>query len=138
MKLRQCRDGRGDDVSLVTGVTFPENGLTQQHFRDEVDVNTIVRRFGVSGVVPVARELAEYGDFSEVGSFHDAMNAVTSGREAFARLPANLREQFDNDPAVFWEALQDPANDEEFVKLGVLKALEKAPEKQSAPEEKAP
>lgn len=80
---------------VVTGDVTP----TQQHFRDEVDINTIVRRFGMTGVMPFGQMQGVYGDFSGITDFDEAVAKIRDGQERFMRLPPEVRERFGNDPA---------------------------------------
>lgn len=109
-----------DEVSLETGVEFDHStDRAQQHFAKEVDINELVKRFGITGDLPVSKELAEYGDFSEVVDYKTAMDQLRRGEQAFAELPARVRERFDNEPGKFWEFLHSDGIDE-AVELGLL------------------
>lgn len=74
--------------------------LVQQQFKDEVDVNTIVRRFGM-GTAPVYMPGGVYGDFTGVVDFESASLAVGKADAAFMQLPAAARAKFGNSPARF-------------------------------------
>lgn len=108
-----------DAVSRETGYVDNSPSLTQQSFQDECDINTIVRRFGLTGAMPEPLE-PRYGDFSNAVDFHSAMNAVRSASEGFMTLPADLRKRFENDPANLISFLQDGANLKEAVSLGLV------------------
>lgn len=101
----------------------PTTGVsrTQQQFRDDVDINTLVRRFGITGELPVARNLPEYGDFTEVTDFQTAMQSLRRSQETFDALPAALRDRFQNDPARLLHFLGSEDNREEARKLGLLR-----------------
>lgn len=124
MELRRGRDGKAAEVSLASGLDTGRKGLVQKQYAPLVDVNRIVKQFGVTHELPVvANSKAAYGDFSGVTDFHSAMNAMVAARENFDRLPARTREYFGNDPSGLVEFLADPANDAEAVRLGLFKAL---------------
>lgn len=95
-------------------------GYTQQQFKDESDINTIVRNFGITGQLPQDLAVPQEGDFSDVGNFHDAMNVVRAAEESFMQMPANVRDRFANDPGKFLEYVNDPDNKDEAMKLGIL------------------
>ena len=101
-----------------------EPSLTQQHFAEECDINNIVERYLISGVLgdPLASPSAEpmYGDYSSVSDFHAAQNLIAEATQTFDLLPASLRKRFDNDPAKLLAFLEDDSNREEAVKLGLL------------------
>lgn len=93
---------------------------TQQHFKEECDINTIVRRFGVTGELPIGTRAPRYGDFTGVNDFQTAMNAVARANEAFDALPATWRKRFDHDPQKFLEFCENTENREEAVRLGLI------------------
>lgn len=97
-----------------------EQTRTQQHFKDECDINTIVRRFGVTGELPVGTRAPTYGDFTGVSDFQTAMNAVARANEAFDALPASWRKRFDHDPQKFLEFCEKAENRDEAVRLGLV------------------
>lgn len=118
-----------DAASAASGISTGE-GLTQQQFKDECDINTIVRRFGVSGEVPVSGRVPSYGDFSGVSDYREALHAVRDAEASFMSLPAAVRERFGHDPARFVDFCLDPANLAEARALGLAPPL---PEPASAP-----
>lgn len=87
-------------VSDETATPIVGESLTQQHFTEEVDINVIVRRFGLTGQLPQAVSAGVYGDFTGISDFDSALETIERTRERFMALPAELRERFDNDPAV--------------------------------------
>ncbi|AXH76110.1 MAG: internal scaffolding protein [Microviridae sp.] len=108
-----------DQASLDTGLSCGDGTKTQQQFRDDADINVIVRRFGVTGVLPTNGRMPVYDDFSEVGDYHTAVNAVRAATEAFMALPARVRQRFEHDPQRFVDFCSDPANLDEARKLGL-------------------
>lgn len=102
---------------------------TQQSFREEVDINTIVRRFRLTGSMPPARSVPQYGDFSQVTDFQTALNELRRSQEVFMSLPARIRERFANDPGRLLDFVGDPESLEEARKLGLVpKAPAKGPD----------
>ena len=109
------------DRDSVEGITFTEPTLAQQHFKDECDVNNILRKYEATGLVThVANGTPSYGDFSSVLEFQQAQNILIEAQDAFDALPASLRKRFDNDPAVMLEFIENPDNREEAEKLGLV------------------
>ena len=51
---------------------------------------------------------------------------VVKAEEAFMTLPAVVRARFANDPAGIFTFLQDPANRDEAVKLGLIVASDES------------
>jgi len=115
-----------DAVSIETGLACEEgSSLTQQQFRDECDINTIITRFGLASQVPDGLRMPQYGDFTNISSYHEAMNSIAVAGETFDQLPAAIRDRFYNDPGKFVDFTLDPANADELVSLGL--ASKKAP-----------
>jgi phage internal scaffolding protein len=107
-------------------------GLAQQHFKDECDVNNILRKYQKTGLIDhVNRFQGDYADLSDVPDFQDSLNAVIDAQEAFMTLPSSIRKQFGNDPAAFLDFVHDPDNRDEMVKMGLAKAPTGAPNSNS-------
>lgn len=110
-----------DKASDEAGVLCPEPTLAKQHFAEEVDINTIVRRFGLSGELPQGVRAPIYGDFTGLPlDFHTAANLIAQANEAFDAMPAEVRARFDNEPGRFVDFVNDPANRPEAEKLGLV------------------
>jgi len=113
-----------------------DGSRTKQAFKEECDINTILKRFNVTGQLPVSPLQPQYGDFSGVRDYQTALNAVIAAQESFQALPAVLRNRFANDPAAFVDFCSDESNREEMIKLGLIieKATEVAAESPKDPE----
>jgi len=109
-----------DAASLEAGLSCPGPDMTQQQFTDECDINNIVRRFGVTGQVPVPSRLPSYDDFSGITDYQTAMETVRAAQESFAALPSSVRSRFANDPQQLLEFLGDQRNRDEAVALGLV------------------
>lgn len=110
-----------DAVSIETGLECLDKTLTQQHFKDESDINILVERFGITGELPSGVRAPTYEDFSEIYDFHSAANAIAEANEAFMALPAKIRsERFNNDPAGLVAFVSNEANRAEAEKLGLV------------------
>ncbi len=114
-----------DQVSNETGLRCDDASLTQQQFKEESDINTIVDRFLKSGVLPTAASMPQYVDYEGVFDFQSAMNVVKAADDNFMRLDAKVRARFNNSPQAFLEFFANPDNAEEAVRLGL--AIPKAP-----------
>lgn len=113
-------DGVDCSIDLYTGEELPS--MTKQAFAEECDINSIMRRYETTGTVDhINRREPAYGDFTDVKSYHEAANVVIAAEAAFADLPAKVRDRFGNDPAKLMEFLQDPANQDEAIALGLAK-----------------
>lgn len=105
-----------DEVSDWSAVDTGSETMVQQAFRDEVDINTILKRFG-AGIVPIfGSKQAMYGDFTDIEDFDSAVAKVDSLRAQFMMLPPELRQKFDHDVGRFVDFVKDMSQ-EEFGKL---------------------
>lgn len=107
---------------------FPEEDKAQQQFKDECDINKIMKRFEKTGILPENLHQAVYGDFSEVPSYLDSLNIVNNAQDLFFSLSSRIRAQFDNDPGQFLNFALDPSNSEELVKMGLATLPATTPE----------
>lgn len=87
------------------------DGITRQEFADECDINTLMARYEKSGVINhIARSQGNYFDASDVPDLAAALAIVAHAEDAFMRLPAKSRAEFDNDAIRWTEFAGDPAN----------------------------
>lgn len=108
---------------------YPGATRTQQNMRDEVNVNTILRKYTRTGLIThLSRQPGAYLNLPDQMDFQDAWHLVHQAHEDFDRLPSDLRKRFDNDPGKFLAFMHDPANREEAVKLGLIPAEAAPPE----------
>jgi hypothetical protein len=86
-----------DEVSKNTALVFNDETLTQQNFKDDADLNIMIRKYGV---LPVQEVNWNEFDVSVIPSdYHQLQNKLIEADQAFMGLPAELRSQVDNDPA---------------------------------------
>jgi len=111
------RDQNSADSRLI----FDRPSRTQQSFRDECDINNILRQFNVTGQLPAGSVQPQYGDFSGITDYQSALNAVMAAQDSFLQLPAKVRAKFQNDPALFVDFASDEANKDEMKALGLLR-----------------
>lgn len=97
-----------------------------QSMRDECDINVIVRRFGVTGVATAPVRVPLIGDYSNVGDFRSAMDAVVAAQRSFDELSADVRIRFANDPQLFLEFCSQEKNFDEMRRMGL--AVPKPPD----------
>lgn len=93
--------GSYDAKAVSDACSSPGGGesMTQQHFADDADINTIVRRFGLTGQLPHSVSDGVYADFSGITDYDSALETIERTEARFMRLPAELRDTFRNDPA---------------------------------------
>nr|QJB19123.1 MAG: internal scaffolding protein [Microvirus sp.] len=117
----------GRDTSVFALTDF-EPSLTQQEFAAECDVNTIMARYVSTGTIPVyADRQPFYVDNIGMPTFQEMQNTLISASEAFMALPANVRKEFDNDPAKFVDFCSDEKNVDKLREWNMLspEALER-------------
>lgn len=101
-------------------MTFPEQGVTKQSFKDECDINVIMRRFEATGELPLNQRPMLFGDVPAI-DFQGAMAVVVDARERFQALPAEIRDRFNNDPQRLINFLQEEKNRTEAEALGLVR-----------------
>lgn len=102
-------------------VPFATSGesRTKQSFKDECDINVIMRRYQQTGVLDhLAAGGPRYLDVTGL-EYQSAMELVAAARTQFEELPSAVRAHFDNDPAAFLEYMEDP-DPAELAELGLL------------------
>lgn len=108
-----------DAASHEAGLLCEDESLAVQSERDDCDINTIVKRFGLTGTLPFGVRQPTYGDFTGVFDYQSALAAISAADDSFYEMPADVRSRFDNDPAKFVDFCSDPANLDEMRKLGL-------------------
>ncbi len=94
-----------------------KDGRTKQSFRDETDINQILKRAQKSGTISHLNKYeARYGDFSGF-DFFEAQLKLAQGATMFADLPVEIRREFNQSPAQFFDYVNDPANKDDLKKL---------------------
>jgi hypothetical protein len=117
-----------DDLSEETGFDAgDEKSLAQQSGKEEADINTIVKRFGISGQLPQSVRVPLAADFVDIVSFQDAQNALLEAANSFSRMPAAIRARFDNSAAQFVDFCTEEVVDKDTgeVRLANLEDMRK-------------
>lgn len=106
------------------GIVFEEPSLTDQSQYKDTDINNIVRRYQVTGLLDspgsVPFETLQYGDATLLPDYQTALDLVNSVHEEFATLPSEVREKFGHDPMQLLDALQDPTKKEMLQDIGLI------------------
>lgn len=109
-----------DMASEESGRDSGGPSMTKQSFAEEVDINTIVRRFNLTGALPENVRVPQYADFDQVVDYHTAMLQVRASQEAFMQLPAHVRARFHNEPGELVDFVSDEKNRDEAIRLGLV------------------
>lgn len=108
-------------VSKATAVDMRDAvSRTKQSFAEDADINTIVKRFNLTGQLPDDARAPVYQDFEGVFDFQSAMNAVINAEQAFMAFPAEVRREFDNDPQKMLEFVANKENRARAIELGLV------------------
>lgn len=121
-------------TSITNEITIRENGnvrvqklfnkksRTQQQFRDQVDINNLVKKYTLNKLEDTwVFDPQNYSDFSNVGSLQDAAQKVIDAESTFSKLPSTLRTKFQNNPQNLIDFLSNPKNKDEAIELGLFK-----------------
>jgi phage internal scaffolding protein len=103
------------------GEWFETPSMTRQADAEDCDINVMMARYQATGVEPRTNpRAAQWGDFSSVLGFQDALNVVRQSEADFAALPAAVRDRFGNDPAQMLAFLERSENRAEAERLGLV------------------
>lgn len=109
MKYRTQHSEKRYASTVAIDVTNPDENRTLQAFKDEADINKLMARYQRQGFIPPDTRQAIYADVSDIPDFLEARQRVDLAITAFNALPADVRLECGNDPAVFLQRIQDPA-----------------------------
>lgn len=103
--------------------------MTRQEFTDECDINQIMARYDKTGMLPVnAPTPAQFVDWSAMpADLQEAMHMMIDADQAFMRLPASVRKEFDNDAVRFVEFAQNSDNLDRMREFGLAPPAEAPP-----------
>lgn len=118
-----CRTRYSSVGEKPVGIIFERPSLAQQHFREECDINAIVRRYLQTGVLEHQSDAPVfYGDVSELPlTLTEAYAAVERAESAFMSLPSEVRKSINNDPAQLVDWIVN--NRDMAAKFGLISAV---------------
>ena len=94
---------------------------TKSEFKEEADVNNIVAQCIKKAIaLPSGDRQPMFEDFSNIGTYQDAVASVASANEEFSHLPSEIRAKFDNNVQSLIDFMGDPDNKDEAISLGLL------------------
>ncbi|AXL15527.1 internal scaffolding protein [Microviridae sp.] len=77
--------------------------MTRQDQAEMVNINNIYKKTQQGQLSLVSGTPPTFGDFSDVGSYDVILEAINNAQEAFMDLPSEVRKEYNNDPAVYYE-----------------------------------
>lgn len=102
-----------------------ENGniiyTTEQSHKDQCDVNRIINKYDKTGLLNHVTSMEmQYGDCTGL-DYKEALDKVTSIRQAFDTLPNEIRKRFKNSPEEYFNFMSNPENRKEAIELGLIR-----------------
>ncbi len=114
---------RATNGSRRVSFTSDEKSLTEQTHANAANINSIIKKFHRTGVLPTPVSEGVYGDFASATDYHDAQNRIIEAQAQFMDLPSHVRSEFDNDPGKLFEFVNNEDNAEEAREMGLLPQL---------------
>ena len=106
-----------------SGFETTGESLTQQSHAQAADVRNIIKQYDKTGLIAnVNKGIAQYGDYSEINEYAEALNMVREANESFAEIPSHIRQQFGNNAGAFFEFATNPKNSEKMIEMGLKEA----------------
>lgn len=110
-----------------------EEMMTQQHMKEHVDINEVVKRHASSGLYDHVNPVEpHFGDVSKAVDLQRAYDMVREVKEAFLELPPEVRAACDNDPIIFNEMLATTEGVEILADAGLPVTVRKPPSSEPA------
>ncbi|AXL15535.1 internal scaffolding protein [Microviridae sp.] len=100
--------------------------MARQDQAEMVDINNIYRKTQAGQMSLVASTPPTFGDFSDVGTYDQILESISSAKEAFQNLPAEVRKEYNNDPAVYYEKVTTKLSSDAEAKAKAIAIKEKA------------
>lgn len=95
--------------------------VTKQSHKEECDINTILSKYERTGLIThVQSGRPQYLDLPSDMDYQAALNTMIAAQDAFASLPASVRDRYGNDPARFLSAFENPAELEFLREQGLV------------------
>lgn len=109
------------DPTVKTSKSFKSPSLTKRSFKAECDINTVMRKYQLTGVLEHTNTFqGQYGEFADIEDYQTSLNKVMDAQDMFMSLPSSIRRRFDNDPGEFLAFTTDEKNHDELVELGLI------------------
>ncbi|AXL14816.1 internal scaffolding protein [Microviridae sp.] len=95
-----------------------DDGRTKQAFKEETDINRILARAQKGETLThLAKYGATYGDFTDVDDLLTAAQRLQRAEAIFQELPSEVRREFGQSAATFFNYVNDPANSDRLPEL---------------------
>lgn len=108
-----------------------EPSLTDQSFKSAANINTIMKTYEKTGLLPQERQTTPlYINCMDVPDLQTHLKAANEAKNAFLKLPPDVRMQMGNDPQNLAKFVSDPRNIDTCVKNGLLEIQKPNPNHQ--------
>lgn len=108
-------------------LSCPEPTLTQQHFAEDANINTIMAKYHATGyltdpTLKVSRQPL-FDDFTSAPDYVQSQCVIAEANQLFAQLPSLIRKRFNNEPVELLAFLAKEENIDEARRLGLVTPL---------------
>ena len=94
------------------------DGRTKQSFKDSTDINKLlVKAARGDSISHLAKHQAMYGDFTDIDDLLTAHARLERGKRIFDELPGEVKREFGQSAAAFFNYVNDPANVDKLAEL---------------------
>ncbi len=96
---------------------YTQHGRAKQSFKNSCDINKLLEKGAKQGGLShLERHGARYGDFASI-DWENLPLQLAEGQQVFNELPAELKREFDQNPADFYNYVTDPENEDRLQEL---------------------
>lgn len=108
--------------------------ITEQHHAETMDINDLVARYTPKELNDLALNVEQnFMDLTQFDDFQATMNDVARAKTEFEKMPAKIKNKFDNNPARLIQFLGDDKNRAHAEELGLIAKKESPTEPQNTP-----
>lgn len=101
-----------------------QHSMTKQSHKQECDINLILKQYQKTGLIThITKNQPKYIDLPDQGDYQSSLQILREAENAFASLPAKVRDHFDNDAANFLAAFNDDRQIPFLREMGLLRPL---------------
>lgn len=129
MSFRKLKSD-GTDRRIISQLDCSgDTEITEQAHKDDVNINNIIKRHGMDLIQRTAQlqQGVYLTDDDPTNDFQEAMNIVTKAQQDFEAMPSQIRKKFNNNPAEFLDYVQNSANVDSLVEMGLAQRVPPKP-----------
>ncbi len=94
------------------------DGRTKQAFKDSTDINKLLAKAAKGDAIDhLTKYGAAYGDFTDMPDLLEAQRRLGEGQDIFMQLPGEVRREFNQSAAAFFEYVNDPEHANDLARL---------------------